>query len=138
LNFSIIKYPFSALLLFGLTLSGCADNNPYKQGELHYKQHCANCHGDQGQGLGALIPPLAQSDYLTAHTDELACLILKGNAGDTMLVNGILYAGQSMPGNKDLSPIEIANILNYIGHSWGNRLPEFQLAPVREQLSGCE
>ena len=53
----------------GLTfLPGCFTNKQH-QGERLYVQHCSGCHGEQGQGLGTLIPPLAGSDYLAQHRE---------------------------------------------------------------------
>ena len=77
-----------------------------------YTAHCANCHGDQGQGLGALIPPLANADYMVKNRSQLACILVNG-LNDTIVVNGKEYSGQPMPANAELSEIHIANILNY-------------------------
>ena len=51
---------FAILLLF---LNSC--NNTFKQGEVLYKNNCANCHMLNGEGLQSLIPPLAGIDYLS-------------------------------------------------------------------------
>jgi hypothetical protein len=45
---------------------------------------------------------------------------------------------EKMPGISTLSPIDITNILNYIGHHWGNELPEFQLEEVKKALEQCK
>jgi mono/diheme cytochrome c family protein len=122
------------ILFFILILSSC-QQNPHADGERLYRQHCANCHGNQGEGLGALIPPLAQADYLKQHWETTPCLI-KNGLNDTIVVNGKMY-DQPMPVNAKLSDIEIANILNFIGNSWGNQLPIQQLNNVRTQLGKC-
>lgn len=71
-----------------LALPGCFSNNRH-QGPKLYAQACAGCHGDAGQGLGRLIPPLAGADYLRTHRDELPCMLRRGVHGP-MTVNGIL------------------------------------------------
>lgn len=104
-------------------------------GERLYKTHCANCHMDGGEGLGALIPPLAGSDYLLAHRADLPCLVRHG-LKDTIVVNGKIYAEQ-MLGNDKLSEIQLTNVLNYIGQSWGNDVPAFQFDEVTRALGNC-
>ncbi|RZK61363.1 MAG: cytochrome c [Hymenobacter sp.] len=106
-----------------LLLPGCFTNKQH-QGERLYGQHCAGCHGEQGQGLGTLIPPLAGSDYLARHPAQLGCIIRQGLRGATV-VNGVQY-NQVMLGvqdtstHKHLSPAQITNLLNYLEGHWGN------------------
>ncbi|HEX8327522.1 MAG TPA: cytochrome c [Hymenobacter sp.] len=129
---------WASLLLGGAvlatTLPGCFSNNR-KQGERLYVQHCASCHGDQGQGLARLIPPLAGADYLTKHRDELACLLRNGQKGP-IVVNGISY-NNVMPGEKGLSPAQITNLLNYIENHWGNKGPLRTINQTQQQLDAC-
>lgn len=105
------------------------------EGAALYRVHCANCHLDNGQGLGALIPPLAGSDYLAAHRERLPCIVRHG-LKDTIVVNGTQYA-EAMAGIETLSDIQITNILNYIHTSWGNDLPPYRLDEVQQLLKQC-
>ena len=113
-----------ALPLAGLlALGGCFTNKGH-QGEKLYGQHCASCHGEQGQGLGQLIPPLAGADYLAAHAGELPCLIRYGLRGP-IVVNGVGYNNwmlgvQDTVAHKKLSPAQLTNLLNYVESHWGN------------------
>ena len=106
-----------------LLLPGCFTNKQH-QGERLYVQHCASCHGEQGQGLGHLIPPLAGSDYLAQHSAQLGCIVRQGLHGP-IVVNGVSY-NQVMLGvqdtatHKHLSPAQITNLLNYLESHWGN------------------
>ena len=106
-----------------LALGGCFTNKGH-QGERLYVQHCAGCHGEQGQGLGQLVPPLAAADYLRQHASELPCLLRKGLRGP-IVVNGVAY-NQWMLGVQDtvthrqLSPAQLTNLLNYVESAWGN------------------
>jgi cytochrome c551 len=86
--------------------------------------------------LGALIPPLAGADYLVANRNSLPCIIRYGIA-DNIVVNGVQYAEQ-MAGHPELSDIDIANVLNYIGNSWGNQQTPFQLGELRAMLQSCD
>lgn len=109
--------------------------HPYKQGEMLYEYHCAACHGQNGEGLRNLYPPLAGADYLIKHQTDLACIIRNGLEGP-ILVNGQAY-NQPMPGNTDLNDVAIANIINYINQAWGNELDYVQIKAVQEALSRC-
>lgn len=90
---------------------------------------------DNGEGLGALIPPLAQSDYLAQHRDQLPCIIRYGLA-DSIVVNGKPYA-EKMAGQPNLSDIAIVNILNYINNAWGNNNGVLRLDEVEKRLKTC-
>lgn len=114
----------------------CQPSNPYKQGEILYEIHCANCHQPGGTGLIGNIPPLAASDWLENHRSEIACVIRYGMQGP-MEVNGLKYNG-IMPGNKLLSDTEITNIANFILSAWGNSLEPLNPKVVEEELKACE
>ena len=122
-----------ALLLL-LALPGCFSNNRH-QGEKLYAKNCAGCHGEQGQGLGRLIPPLAGADYLADHRAELACLLRNGQR-EVIVVNGVGYHNV-MPGNKALSPAQLTNLLNFIESHWGNAAAPRTIRDVQQQLDSC-
>jgi mono/diheme cytochrome c family protein len=124
-----------ALWLLILVGPSC-EQQPYQIGKRLYQVHCANCHMDNGAGLGALIPPLAGSDYLQTQREQLPCLIRHG-LQDTIVVNGKIYAEQ-MPGNKVLSEVQITNVLNYVLQNWGNQEPPFSLEEVNNALNQCQ
>ncbi len=88
-----------------------------------------------GSGLGGNIPPLAGSDYIKNDPVKMACIIRYG-ISDSIVVNGRKY-GQPMEGIQKLSDFEIANIINYINHSWGNQYGFVQIGEVREALNNC-
>jgi mono/diheme cytochrome c family protein len=112
------------VLLALLALPGCFSSTKH-QGERLYVQHCSGCHGEQGEGLGQLIPPLAGSDYLAQHAGQLACIVRYGLNGP-IVVNGVAY-NQLMLGvqdtttHRELSPAQVTNLLNFIEGHWGNR-----------------
>ena len=122
------------LLIFSLLLTNCGQNT-YQIGERLYKAHCANCHLDQGEGLGALIPPLANSDYLAAHRDQLPCIVRYG-LKDTITVNGKVFAEQ-MAGIDALNDIQLANVCNYVLQRFGNGQKPFSFEELEGILNGC-
>ena len=121
--------------LLTTSLGSCFDT-PYKEGRDLYENLCAGCHGEDGVGLLALVPPIAGSDYLKNHRDSLACIIKYGLTGP-IVVNGRTFEGE-MIGYVDLKPVEIVNIINYINHSWTNNEPEMSLSEVEEDLKNCK
>ncbi|WP_375418949.1 c-type cytochrome [uncultured Hymenobacter sp.] len=117
-----------------LALPGCFTDKQ-NQGQRLYAQHCSGCHGEQGQGLGRLIPPIAGADYLARHRAELPCLLRLGQHGP-IKVNGVLY-NQVMPGHAELSPARLTNLLNYVENSWGNQATPRTIREVEDQLRSC-
>ena len=122
------------LAAVAVTLPGCFSNNRH-QGPRLYEQKCASCHGDQGQGLARLIPPLAGADYLADHRAELPCLLRHGQ-NEIIVVNGVAYR-YVMPGNEGLSPAQLTNLLNYVESHWGNEAVPRTIREVEEQLEAC-
>lgn len=131
----VFSQSLATLLFLGtFTLVSC-ENHPYREGERLYRANCANCHMDSGEGLGALIPPLAGADYLRLNREKLPC-VLRYGLQDTIVVNGKIYA-EAMPGATKLSEIHITNILNYVNTAWGNANEPYRLDEVRMLLENC-
>ena len=66
---------------------------------------------DEGNGLGQLIPPLANSDYLLEDLARAVRIIKFGQKGP-IEVNGKSY-NQPMPANPQLTNQEIQMLLAY-------------------------
>ncbi|MFM8372761.1 MAG: c-type cytochrome [Bacteroidota bacterium] len=123
------KIPF-VLILVLLALARCMGT--HESGQRVYASYCANCHLDDGKGLGALIPPLANSDYMKANRAQLPLIVHYG-LQDTIVVNGVTYA-EKMAGMPGLNEIQVTNLLNYIGQSWGNDIEPFTFDEVKKTL----
>ncbi|MFK7950346.1 MAG: cytochrome c [Saprospiraceae bacterium] len=132
---SKVVYLFFAVAIFTLVNNSC-EADKYSHGKILYTNFCVNCHGENGENLAELIPPLANSDYLTKNKDKVACLIYYGYKGK-MTVNGKEY-NQQMPANPSLNDIDIANLINYINNHFGNENGYTQLKEVQEALNNCE
>jgi nitrite reductase (NO-forming) len=87
-------------------------------GKLLYNGTCSVCHQDNGQGLPAVFPPLANSDYLMADKRRAIEIVLNGLTGP-VTVNGEEY-NSVMPPMSQLTDDGVANILTYVMNSWGN------------------
>lgn len=140
------------LLLLGCNVESGSDENAsvqnlspqekmrYNQymayGQKLYTQHCSNCHQEEGTGLGRVIPPLAESDYMLADIRRTICLIRYG-LEDSIKVNGENYH-QKMPANEKLTALEIAQITTYITNSWGNTNGYVSVKETIEYLEYCK
>lgn len=107
----------------------------YSTGAQVYQTHCQNCHGAGGEGLSSLIPPLTDSIYLKNNKTALACFVKYGLKGQ-IAIKGKAF-DDAMPANN-LSPIEIAQVLTYIGNSFGNKLNTINLQQTERDLSKCK
>lgn len=147
--------PAFLFILFGFVLASCNagpanDSAAYQaldskdklkfnqdliQGQRLYVTHCSNCHQQNGEGLGSLFPPLAEADYLLTNPEKVICGIKNGLKGE-IIVNGVSY-NQPMPANTQLTDLEIAQIMTYIGNSWGNEMGLFKTPEIKKALEDC-
>ncbi len=115
------------------TVAGAADN----AGEKTYLQNCSACHQPDGKGLAGAFPPLANSDWLKGKTaKEVASTVLKGLQGE-VVVNGETY-NSVMPAQSHLTDAEIADTINYVLSSWGNKggkIRASEVAALRKSLA---
>ncbi|MEZ0387311.1 MAG: PQQ-dependent sugar dehydrogenase [Verrucomicrobium sp.] len=82
-----------------------------------YRQHCAICHGMEGQGIPGVFPPLAKSDFLVESRDKALRAPLEGLFGK-ITVNGVAYEGGMPP--VLLKDEQIASVFGHIYASWDN------------------
>ena len=107
----------------------------YTTGKVIYQSKCQNCHGDNGEGLSALIPPLTDSAYLEANRHQLPCIIKYG-LNKPIKVGGKAFYGQ-MPAT-DLAPVELAEVITYITNSFGNKIGVTTTLMAEDDLKGCK
>ncbi|MBC3846891.1 cytochrome c [Winogradskyella echinorum] len=92
------------------------------RGKLVYNDMCTTCHLTDGKGVPRAFPPLVNSDYLRENQDKSIKGIKNGMSGE-IIVNGITYNGVMAP--LGLSDEEVADVMNYINNSWGNKIDNF-------------
>jgi mono/diheme cytochrome c family protein len=90
----------------------------FSEGKLIYNDFCMQCHMANGEGVPKVFPPLATSDYLKNNRTESIKGIKYGLSGEIM-VNGEKY--NTIMAAQGLTNKEIANVMNYITNSWGNK-----------------
>lgn len=89
-----------------------------ERGKEVYTLNCLSCHQVNGEGLSGVYPPLAKSNHLTKDQGKSITIILTGQH-EEINVNGVKY-NIPMAAMNYLTDQQIADVLNYIGKSWGN------------------
>lgn len=84
-----------------------------RSGASLYAQHCASCHGQNGQGVAGAFPPLADSKWVTGDVSTLARIVLHGLEGP-ITADGQRYDGVMPAFGDRLSDRELAALLTYL------------------------
>lgn len=113
-----------------------------QRGAGHYATSCGTCHMPTGMGLPPVNPPLVGTEYVTGDARRLIAIPLKG-------INGPLKVGQTVYPGPMVAPAlmfpavvnddkNLADVLNYIRNTWGNKAdaitPEM-VAKVRAEFA---
>ena len=90
-----------------------------ERGSKLYEQHCAQCHGDNGQGVANAYPALGGNRaVLMPQKANLVQIVLNGGYAPATAGNPRPYG--MPPFVLDLTDAEIAAVLTHIRSSWGN------------------
>jgi mono/diheme cytochrome c family protein len=100
-----------------------------ERGKEVYNAQCMSCHQPNGEGLSGVYPPLAGSDHLTKDQDKSISIVLKGQ-NEEITVKGTKYS-VPMAAMNSLTDQQVADVLNYMGNSWGNRFNTVTPAGVK-------
>lgn len=92
------------------------------RGKAVYNDMCITCHMANGKGVPRAFPPLSDSDYLRDNQSKSIKGVKHGMSGE-MVVNGVNYNNVMAP--LGLSDDEVADVMNYINNSWGNKINNF-------------
>jgi len=95
-----------------------AEQNLQQARKEIYNDFCIQCHGANGKGDGKNFPPLDGSDWLTKKRTQSIHAVKFGQSG-AIVVNKIKF-NNVMPA-MGLSNEEVADVMNYIMNSWGNK-----------------
>ncbi len=105
-------------------------------GEQIYGQQCADCHGASGDGVPNAYPPLAGNRAVRMHnTANLVQVVLRGGYSPATAGNPRPFG--MPPFQMLLSDQEVAAVLSYIRHAWGNQaagVTELDVAQHRSQV----
>ncbi|CAM4084800.1 Cytochrome C oxidase, cbb3-type, subunit III [Pedobacter westerhofensis] len=106
----------------------------YVNGRDLYIKHCQNCHGEKGEGLGELTPPLTDSVFMKNNKTRLACIIKNGLSGP-VTIHGKVYEGK-MP-DFNMASIDIAQLTVYITNGFGHKQGMYSSEQVAKDLKQC-
>lgn len=127
-----IKYfiPICSLfLIFYSFVSWQSDSlsQSIERGKNIYLNYCNTCHQENGKGITYVFPPLAQSDYLMADKKRAIRTVIYGQ-NEKIVVNDVTYQAEMLP--QELDDRQIADVLNYVMNSWGNKGEEVTVKEV--------
>lgn len=97
-----------------------------QNGKTVYETYCMSCHQENGNGIEGAFPSLVKSGNLV-DKNRLVQIITKGMRGP-IEVKGVKYNGE-MAG-VELTDKEVADVVNYIRNSWGNKAPLIKASDV--------
>ncbi|MCB9679218.1 MAG: cytochrome c [Alphaproteobacteria bacterium] len=90
-----------------------------KEVYLNSSLACKTCHQEDGKGQEGVFPPLVgQKDHM-GDCVKHAAIVIYGLQGE-MVVDGKTYNGAMTPQGSMLNDLEIAAVISYERHSWGN------------------
>jgi mono/diheme cytochrome c family protein len=98
-------------------------------GEGIYSEFCMRCHLGQGEGVEDVYPPLAQSNWLSEKREESIKSVKFGLKGE-IEVNGKTYNNNMAA--MGLTDREVADVMNYIMHSFGNETENYEQVTLQE------
>ena len=90
------------------------------QGEALYRDHCASCHGEQGQGVPGAYLPLAGNPAVLRPTPANLVQVVLGGAFAASTAGNPRPFGMP-PFATALSDEEIAAVLSHVRSAWGNQ-----------------
>ncbi len=99
-----------------------------------FRSTCANCHGNDGDGIEHVAPPLKGSEYVEGSPNRLAMIILNGLEGP-IHINGKLYTfNGSMPNfANNYNDKDIADIVEYLHNAYVTKpVKPIQVNKVKE------
>ncbi len=99
---------------------------PY--GQRLYQNLCSDCHMDDGSGLSSLYPSLV-SEKLSSEYTKIPCFVRSGSVNDDNVLK--------MLPMKDISDVEITNIINYVLNDMNKLHITVGLQEVQELLLSC-
>jgi mono/diheme cytochrome c family protein len=98
------------------------------RGKIVYINVCLPCHMADGGGIQNMNPPLVNTTYVLGNKAALINIVLHGFNADVE-INGQTYSN-TMTAHDDLNDRQIADVLTYIRHSFGNKASAVKTAEV--------
>ncbi len=128
--------PSLALCFLAAAAVAAPDAASMERGKAVYSRTCIACHQPTGMGLPPVFPPLAGSEWVAKDASIAVRNIVNGMQGP-ITVKGVTY-NSMMPPVAGLSDKDIADVVNYVNHSWGNTGPtvtEAEVAAIKKKYA---
>lgn len=108
-----------------------------ERGSKLYGQHCAQCHGERGEGVAGAYPALAGNRAVTlASTANLVQIVLHGGFAPATAGNPRPFG--MPPYLLQLNDSDVAAVLSHLRSAWGNQaagVTEFEVSRWRDPPS---
>jgi len=111
------------------TSQGGVDKASIERGKKIYETYCLACHQADGSGVPGLNPPLIKTKWVLGDKKQLITIILKG-MDEPIEVDGEEYSNV-MASHAFLKDQDVADVLNYVRNSFGNKASAVTLAEVK-------
>lgn len=119
------------------TLAAGGNDAGVIDGRQLFTANCQACHQATGQGLPGVFPPLANATWVTGDEHVLTQIVLHGLIGP-IEVAGVTYNGAMPAFGAQLNDEQLAAVLSFIRHEWGNASPAVETATVQASRAATE
>lgn len=100
-----------------------------ERGKKIYNTYCLSCHQADGSGVPGLNPPLIKTTWVLGDKKRLINIVLKG-MNEPIEVEDERYENVMAP-HAFLKDDQVADVLNYIRNSFGNKASRVTAAEVK-------
>lgn len=100
-----------------------------ERGKKTYNTYCLSCHQADGSGVPGLNPPLIKTTWVLGDKKRLINIVLKG-MNEPIEIEGDTYENVMAP-HAFLKDDQVADVLNYVRNSFGNKASIVTAAEVK-------
>ena len=101
-----------------------------ERGRQVYITQCLSCHQVDGLGVQGMNPPLAKTKWVLGDKEKLIQIVLNGLKGGEIEIDGDYFHNVMAP-HKELTDLQIADVLTYVRNSFGNKASAITPAQVK-------
>lgn len=99
------------------------------RGKTVYQQQCMSCHQVDGTGVMNMNPPLVKTTYVLGAKAALIKIVLEGLTTPLTIDDNDYH--NVMPPHTTMTDQQIADVLTYVRHSFGNMATAVTAADVK-------
>lgn len=133
-GYNVLSYgPYNTNVLAKL---GPPKDPDFVRGQLVYNSSCLPCHQGSGLGVAGQFPPLAESEWVVSEEPDRLIRIVLGGLTGPIMVKGQQWNNAMVAWKDNLNDQQVADVLNFIRGSWGNKAPKVlpeKVAEIRKE-----